>query len=127
MNKRDQEHLEQLKHLLILTRKSLALIDLLPRGYAERALQAIRAGDTQGIDQYFRYQLGRTREPAEVAALYKILARSDSWRVVQGLELTKYLSKSVRLEGRRIRKAWEADGVLTGKQRSRERAAAIAA
>jgi hypothetical protein len=100
--------------------EACAALELLPARYAERVLQALQSGDNRYLDIYFRKQLGRERRPAELLALFKILSRSETWRRVKGLELTKYLGRSVWLEGRSIRDGWEREGTLTPEQREME-------
>lgn len=99
-------------------------IDSLPAAYAEGVLRSIKAGDTRKIDGYFRKQFSRQRTPEELLALYTILNRSETWRKVKGLDLTKYLGQSVWLEGERIRLRWQMDGILTPEQAEKERQAA---
>jgi hypothetical protein len=121
-NTRERESLES---LLPLTESIIASIDALPAAYAQGVLRAIRAGDTRTIDDYFRKQLGREPTRDGLVALFTILSRSPTWRKVKGLDLTKYLGRSVWLESRRIRGGWEREGTLTPGRRAMERRAAL--
>jgi hypothetical protein len=103
----------------------LAWTESLPTIYAGEVLRAIRAGNNRKIDAYFKRQLGRRLTPEDLLALYTILNRSNTWRKVNGLRLTKYLGWSVSLEGKRIRRKRETEGRLTPLQREMEHRAAL--